>query len=82
MRCAALDNTAGLPVDPQVGPRIVAEEAANPLALVQFADELTEAEVSGAVPLRGPLRSGATGGSVCLPDAGAAGAGAAAAAGA
>ena len=48
----------GGPVDPQVGARIVAEAAGNPLALVEFADELTEAEVSGAVPLRGPLRSG------------------------
>jgi DNA-binding CsgD family transcriptional regulator/tetratricopeptide (TPR) repeat protein len=50
--------SAGGPVDPRVGGRIVAETAGNPLALVEFGGELTAGELSGAVPLTGPLRFG------------------------
>ena len=45
-------------VHPMVAMRIVAETAGNPLALVEFGGELTAGELSGAVPLIGPLRSG------------------------
>ena len=48
----------GRPVDPQVGALIVAEAAGNPLALMEFAGELTGGQISGAVPLHGPLRCG------------------------
>jgi DNA-binding CsgD family transcriptional regulator len=51
-----LAATADLPLDPQVGKRIVAETAGNPLALREFGTELTAAEASGAVPLAEPLR--------------------------
>jgi hypothetical protein len=50
--------SAGAPVDVQVSRRIAAGTAGNPLALVEAAGELTPAELSGAVPLDWPLRSG------------------------
>jgi DNA-binding CsgD family transcriptional regulator len=50
--------SAGAPVDVQVSRRIAAGTAGNPLALVEAAGELTPAELSGAVPLGWPLRSG------------------------
>lgn len=49
---------AGGPVDAQVAGQIVAEAAGNPLAVLEFARELTAQEAAGAAPLRGPLRSG------------------------
>jgi predicted ATPase len=53
-----LADTVGRPVDQQTGALIVAEAAGNPLALVEFAHELTEAELAGAAPLGRPLRFG------------------------
>ena len=53
-----LTASAGRWVDQQVGERIVAETAGNPLALVEFGGELTDAEASGAVSLADPLRFG------------------------
>jgi DNA-binding CsgD family transcriptional regulator len=53
-----LAETVGRPVDRRTGARIVAEAAGNPLALVEFAHELTEAELAGTAPLGGPLRFG------------------------
>jgi DNA-binding CsgD family transcriptional regulator len=50
--------STGGAVDPRVGERIVDETAGNPLALVEFGAELTAGELSGAVPLTGPLRFG------------------------
>jgi AAA ATPase-like protein len=52
-----LATSAGAQVDALVGRRIAADTAGNPLALVELAGELTAAELSGAVPLTGPLRS-------------------------
>ena len=51
-----LAASAGRPVDPRVGERIVAETEGNPLALVEFAGELTDEELSGALSLTRPLR--------------------------
>ncbi|WP_432838066.1 AAA family ATPase [Dactylosporangium sp. CA-092794] len=51
-----LAASAGHPVAPRVGARIVAETGGNPLALREFGAELTAAEASGAVPLTEPLR--------------------------
>ena len=51
-------TSAGAQVDAQVSRRIAADTAGNPLALVELAGELTPAELSGAVPLRWPLRFG------------------------
>jgi DNA-binding CsgD family transcriptional regulator len=48
--------SAGGPVDQHVGERVVAGAAGNPLALVEFAGELTAEELSGAVPVAEPLR--------------------------
>jgi len=53
-----LAASAGRPVDPRVGDRIVAETGGNPLALVEFAGELTAEELSGAAALTRPLRFG------------------------
>src|SRR5215831_14878452 len=53
-----LAASASAQVDRQVGRRIVAGVAGNPLALVEIAGELTPAELSGAVPLGWPLRFG------------------------
>jgi len=53
-----LAASAPAPVDAQVSAQIVAGVAGNPLALVDAAEELTPAELSGAVPLGWPLRSG------------------------
>jgi DNA-binding CsgD family transcriptional regulator len=50
--------SAGGDVDPRVGERIVDETAGHPLALVEFSRELTAGELSGAMPLTGPLRFG------------------------
>ena len=55
---ALLAASVGRPVDRRVGERIVAETAGNPLALVEFAGELTADELSGTVPLAAPLRFG------------------------
>jgi hypothetical protein len=49
---------AGAHVDERVGAQIVAGVAGNPLALVEAAAELSAGELSGAVPLGWPLRSG------------------------
>ena len=49
---------ARCPVVERVGSRIVAQAAGNALALVEFANELTAAEASGAAPLAQPLRFG------------------------
>jgi DNA-binding CsgD family transcriptional regulator len=46
------------PVDTSVGKRVVAEAAGNPLAVVEFAAELTAEELAGTAPLPGPLRFG------------------------
>ena len=53
-----LAAAASGPVDRQVGARLVAETTGNPLALAEFAGELSSDQLSGAVPLRGPLRFG------------------------
>jgi len=53
-----LARSAGAQVDQQVGGRIAADTAGNPLALVELAAELTAAELSGAEPLDWPLRFG------------------------
>ena len=53
-----LAASAGRPVDRRVGERIVAETGGNPLALVEFARELTAQELSGASPVIRPLRFG------------------------
>jgi DNA-binding CsgD family transcriptional regulator len=53
-----LADTVGRPVNQGTGARIVAEAAGNPLALVEFAHELTDAELAGAAPLGRPLRFG------------------------
>jgi DNA-binding CsgD family transcriptional regulator/tetratricopeptide (TPR) repeat protein len=53
-----LSASAGGAVDPRVGGLLVAETAGNPLALVEFGEELTAGELSGAVPLTGTLRFG------------------------
>ena len=55
---ALLAASVGRPEDRRVGERIVAETAGNPLALVEFAGELTADELSGTVPLAAPLRFG------------------------
>jgi DNA-binding CsgD family transcriptional regulator len=46
------------PVDTQVGRKVVAEAAGNPLAVLEFAGELTAEELAGTAPLPGPLRFG------------------------
>jgi DNA-binding CsgD family transcriptional regulator len=46
------------PVDTRVGKKVVAEAAGNPLAVVEFAGELTAEELAGAAPLPAPLRFG------------------------
>jgi DNA-binding CsgD family transcriptional regulator len=48
----------GARVDARVSAQVVSGVAGNPLALVELAGELTPAELSGAVPLGWPLRSG------------------------
>jgi DNA-binding CsgD family transcriptional regulator len=48
----------GRALDQRVARRIVAEAAGNPLAVLEFADELTPEELSGAASLAWPLRSG------------------------
>jgi hypothetical protein len=53
-----LARTAGAPVDQRVADRVVAETAGNPLALMEFAVELTADELAGVAPLHGPLRFG------------------------
>jgi DNA-binding CsgD family transcriptional regulator len=53
-----LAASVGGPMDQRVGERIVAGAAGNPLALVEFAGELTAEELSGAAPLAEPLRFG------------------------
>ena len=53
-----LSSALGRPLEEQVARRVVTEAAGNPLALVEFGGELTDAELSGAEPLRGPLRFG------------------------
>ena len=53
-----LAASAGAPVDRQVSRQIAAGTAGNPLALVELAGVLSEAELSGAVPVTWPLRSG------------------------
>jgi DNA-binding CsgD family transcriptional regulator/tetratricopeptide (TPR) repeat protein len=53
-----LAASAAAPVDGRVSAQIVAGVAGNPLALVEAAGELTAGELSGAVPLGWPLRSG------------------------
>jgi DNA-binding CsgD family transcriptional regulator len=51
-------DRVGRPVDQRTGARIVSEAAGNPLALVEFAHELTDAELAGAASLGRPLRFG------------------------
>src|SRR5262249_29776808 len=53
-----LASSAGGRVDGRVSAQIVAGVGGNPLALVEVAEELTPAELSGAVPLGWPLRFG------------------------
>jgi len=53
-----LATAAADPVDGRVSAQIVSGVAGNPLALVELAGELTPEELSGAVPLSWPLRSG------------------------
>ena len=49
---------ARCPVVERVGSQVVAQAAGNALALVEFGNELTAAEASGAGPLAQPLRFG------------------------
>src|SRR5262249_45394448 len=49
---------ADAPVDQRVSDRVIAETAGNPLALMEFAAELTAGELAGITPLHGPLRAG------------------------
>jgi DNA-binding CsgD family transcriptional regulator len=49
---------AGTQVEGRISAQVVAGVAGNPLALVELAEELTPAELSGAVPLAWPLRFG------------------------
>ena len=53
-----LSTAARCPVVERVGTRIVAQAAGNALALVEFGNELTAAEASGAAPLAQPLHFG------------------------
>jgi DNA-binding CsgD family transcriptional regulator len=53
-----LATSASAQVDVRVSAQVVAGVAGNPLALVELAEELTPAELSGAVPLGWPLRFG------------------------
>jgi AAA ATPase domain len=53
-----LAMAAADPVDGRVSAQIVSGVAGNPLALVELAGELTPEELSGAVALGWPLRSG------------------------
>jgi DNA-binding CsgD family transcriptional regulator len=53
-----LAASAGTQVDGGVSAQVVAGVAGNPLALVELAEELTPAELSGAVPLAWPPRFG------------------------
>lgn len=53
-----LAAVTGVPVDPRVVTLLVAETAGNPLALQEFAGELTVEQLTGAAPLPGPLRFG------------------------
>src|SRR5215475_14440568 len=53
-----LAASAHAPVDGRVSAQVVAGVAGNPLALVELAEELTPAELSGTVPLGWPLRFG------------------------
>ena len=53
-----LTITVGQAADQRVRGRVLAETAGNPLALVEFALELTPEELSGLVPLAAPLRFG------------------------
>ncbi len=50
--------SAAAPVDGRVSVQIVSGAAGNPLALLEVAGALTAGELSGAVPLSWPLRSG------------------------
>ena len=53
-----LAKTLGSPVNQRISDRVVAETAGNPLAVMEFAAELTEDELTGVTPLHGPLRFG------------------------
>ena len=53
-----LATSTGARVDARVSAQVVAGVGGNPLALVELAEELTPAELSGAVPLGWPLRFG------------------------
>ena len=53
-----LVSVSGVPVNPRVGERIVAQTRGNPLALVELGAELTRDELSGASPLPEPLPVG------------------------
>jgi DNA-binding CsgD family transcriptional regulator len=53
-----LTTAARCPVVERVGSRIVTQAAGNALALVEFGNELTAAEASGAAPLAQPLHFG------------------------
>ena len=44
-----LASVSGVPVDPRVGDRIVAQTRGNPLALVELGGELTREELLGCV---------------------------------
>ena len=65
-----LTDTVGKPVDQGTGARIVAEAAGNPLALVEFAHELSGAELGGAAALSRPLRFGGGCGNCTGPGCG------------
>jgi hypothetical protein len=45
-------------VNQRVSDRVVTETAGNPLALMEFAAELTEDQLAGISPLPGPMRFG------------------------
>jgi DNA-binding CsgD family transcriptional regulator len=53
-----LARTLESPVNQRVSDRVVTETAGNPLAVMEFAAELTEDELTGITPLHGPLRFG------------------------
>jgi DNA-binding CsgD family transcriptional regulator len=53
-----LASFASMPIQDGVATKVVAATAGNPLALIGLAEELTEAQLAGLVPLPDPLPTG------------------------